>query len=298
MKLRLGSCPDLGLLQTKSEEAIGILSEPGATSDKNGGVLRVFVRTRVYFRQNRREPSGFCPNLRLLQTKSAGAIGILSEPGVTSDKIGGSRRVFVRTWGYFRQNRREPSCFCPNLRLLQTKSAGAIGILSEPGATSDKIGGSHRVFVRTWGYFRQNRREPSCFCPNLRLLQTKSAGAIEILSEPGSTSDKIGGSHRVFVRTRGYFRQNRREPSCFCPNLGLLQTKPAGAIGILSEPEATSDKIGGSHRDFVRTRGYFRQNRQKETESCLNLASSLNFIQVNPQKSSQDSVFRSDPGFS
>ncbi|WP_226087548.1 hypothetical protein [Mesobacillus sp. S13] len=127
----------------------------------------------------------------------------------------------------------------------------AAEILSEPEATSDKTRESSRNFVRTRGNFGQNQRKQPEFCPNPMQLRTKPEEAAGILSEPKATSDKTHGSSRNFVQTRGNFGQNQRKQPEFCPNPMQLRTKPMEAAGILSEPEATSDKTGGSSWDFV-----------------------------------------------
>ncbi|MBT2663125.1 hypothetical protein J7E35_19020, partial [Bacillus sp. ISL-45] len=86
---------------------------------------------------------------------------------------------------------------------------------------------------------------------DLTQLRTKSEQVKGNLSEPKATSDKINGSRRTFVRTRGNFGQNRRKPPDFCLNPEQLRTKSAEAAGLLSELQATSDKIRGNRRTFV-----------------------------------------------
>jgi hypothetical protein len=51
-QLLLCFCLNPGLLQTKLAAPAVFLSEPGAISDKTGGLLSDFVRTWSYFRQN------------------------------------------------------------------------------------------------------------------------------------------------------------------------------------------------------------------------------------------------------
>jgi hypothetical protein len=97
-------CPKLASLQTKSRGSGAVLSEPGVTSDKSSCKRRCFVRTWCDFRQNPVKVSPFCPNRVLLQTKSHESDAVLSETGITSDKISCKWRCFVRTGYHFRQN--------------------------------------------------------------------------------------------------------------------------------------------------------------------------------------------------
>ena len=98
----------------------------------------IFVRTRGYFGQLYEEMTRFCPN-----------------PGLLRTTLRGIPRDSVRTRGYFGQLYRNTSGFCPNPGLLRTTLQKNLGILSEPGATSDNFTGIPRDSVRTWSYFGQ-----------------------------------------------------------------------------------------------------------------------------------------------
>ncbi len=145
--------------------------------------------------------------------------------------------------------------------LFQTKLRDYLQVLSEPGATSDKVTGLPPSFVRTSSYFRQSCGITSKFCPNLELLRTKLRDHLQVLSELDPTSDKVTDLTRSFVRTWSYFRQSYGITSKFCPNLELLQTKLRDHLQVLSELDVTSDKVTGFTRSFVRTWGsYFGQS--------------------------------------
>jgi hypothetical protein len=128
---------------------------------------------RGHFGQNVVAITKFCPNPGALRIKRGRISEILSEPGVTSDKMNTHQRNFVRTRGHFGLNGVASASFCPNLGALQTKGRRIIDFLSEPGGTSDKRKTHHRFFVRTRGYFRQKEDAQAVFCPNLGTLQTK-----------------------------------------------------------------------------------------------------------------------------
>jgi hypothetical protein len=108
------------------------------------------------------------------------------------------------------------------------------------------------------------------FCPNRNHLQTKTQAQVEILSEPGSPSDKITGSKRNFVRTRATFGQKHGLKEKLCPNQGHLRTKSRAQSAILSEPRSPSDKNTGTRRNFVRTRVTFGQNHVIKAKYCPN----------------------------
>jgi hypothetical protein len=136
---------------------------------------------------------------------------------------------------------------------LQTKSQAGSENMSEPGATSDKIPGPKRKYVRTLVNFGQNHRSKAKICPNPDQLQTKSQAGSENMSEPGATSDKISGQKRKYVRTLINFGQ-----------------------------------ITGQKRKYVRTRCNFSQNDELKVKICPNLvqlrtnfqAGSGNFILI------------------
>ena len=131
--------------------------------------------------------------------------------------------------------------------------------MSEHEATSDKMESRRWISVRTSGCFGQNGASSKNFCPNMELLRTKWIPTDGFLSEHGATSDKMECHRWVSVRTWGYFGQNGSPPMDFCPNMELLRTKWRPAEEILSEHEATSDKIEPRRRISVRTWSYFGQ---------------------------------------
>ena len=133
------------------------MSEPGITSDKMKRGSRNFVRTWYHFRQNQERNPKYCPNLVSLQTKTGAEPRILSEPGITSDKIRSGTPSIVRTRHYFRQNQERNPKYCPNPSSLQTKSGVEPQVLSESGITSDKIKSGTPSIVRTRHHFRQNQ---------------------------------------------------------------------------------------------------------------------------------------------
>ena len=75
----------------------------------------------------------------------------------------------------------------------------------------------------------------------------------EKLSEPGATSDRLGGNHGKTVRTRSNFGQVWRKSQKSCQNPEQLWTGLEEFIEKLSEPRATSDRFEGNHRKAVRT---------------------------------------------
>jgi hypothetical protein len=209
---------------------------------------------------------GACPNPVQLQPKSQTGSGNLSELRSTSAKITTSKCIFVRTRCNFRQNHRSKAKICPNLVHLQTKSQAGSEKLSEPGATSDKITGQKRKYVRTWCTFRQNLRSKAKICPNPDQLWTKSQVKSENMSEPDAPSDKISGRKRKIVRIRCNFGQNPRAEAEICPNPVQLQPKSQGGSENMSEPGVTSAKIPGRKRKYVRTWCNFGQNSRPEAE--------------------------------
>ena len=80
------------------------MSELGITSDKMKRGSRNLVRTWHHFGQKQERNPKYCPNPSSLQTKSGAEPQVLSEPGITSDKIRSGTPNFVRTWYHFRQN--------------------------------------------------------------------------------------------------------------------------------------------------------------------------------------------------
>ena len=200
-------------------------------------------------------------------------LSVLSEPGITSDRISRGPFCFVRTQYHFRQNLPGVLYFCPNSVSLRTKSPGRASFLSEPGITSDKISRTCFIFVRTRYHFRQNLPGVLHFCPNPVSLQTKSPGRASFLSEPGITSDRIFLSCSCFVRTGYHFGHNFPVPLLFCSNLAFLWTKSPGRASFLSESGITSDIIFRFFFCFVRIRYYFGQNLPELLLFCPNLAS-------------------------
>ena len=177
-------------LRTKSWGQVAVLSEPGLISDKSSRDCCGFVRTWHLFGQNLERLLRFCPNLVSLQTKSRESAAVLSEHGITSDKISRECCRFVRTWYHFRQNHERVLPFCPNLVSLQTKSREIAAGLSEHGITSDKSPRDCCGFVRTWRHFGQKPERLLWFCLNMASLRTKSLGGHSALSEHGISSDK------------------------------------------------------------------------------------------------------------
>jgi hypothetical protein len=145
----------------------------------------------------------------------------LSEPTSTSDKISAEGHHFVRTRLHFGQNLYGEPLICPNPPPLRTKSLRRATGLSEPTSTSDKISAEGHHFVRTRLHFGQNLYGETPFCPNMAPLRTKSQRKDTVLSEHGSTLDKISVEGHHFVRTHYHFRQNHTNDHKNCPNSGI-----------------------------------------------------------------------------
>ncbi|WP_423798297.1 hypothetical protein [Neobacillus sp. SAB-20_R2A] len=73
----------------------------------------------------------------------------VSEPRVTSDKIGEKSRGSVRTRGRFGQYRCKKQRKCPNKGALRTVPVKKAEEVSEPRVASDKTGEKSRGTVRT-----------------------------------------------------------------------------------------------------------------------------------------------------
>ncbi|OHX49204.1 hypothetical protein BBV17_00375 [Cytobacillus oceanisediminis] len=132
-------CPNLRQVWTGKAEKGPSLSEPEASSDREGRKSPESVRTRGKFGQERQKKSRVCPNLRQVWTGKAGKVQSLSESRASSDRKDRKSPESVRTRARLGQERQEKSRVCPNLRQVRTGKAEKVQSLSKPGASSVKI---------------------------------------------------------------------------------------------------------------------------------------------------------------
>ncbi|EFV78576.1 hypothetical protein HMPREF1013_01214 [Bacillus sp. 2_A_57_CT2] len=131
-------CPNLRQVRTGKAEKGPSLSEPEASSDREGRKSPESVRTRGKFGQERQKRARVCPNLRQVRTGKAGKVQSLSESRASSDRKDRKRPESVRTRAGFGQERQEMSRVCPNLRQVRTGRQKKSRVCPNPGVLRSK----------------------------------------------------------------------------------------------------------------------------------------------------------------
>ncbi|WP_264739914.1 hypothetical protein [Cytobacillus firmus] len=150
------------------------------------------VRTGCIFGQKKQKSESASPNLVQIRTEKREIGECESELGASSDRKRRNRRVRVRTWSSFGQEKEKSGSASPNRVLLRTGKREIGECESELGAFLDRKRINRRVRVRTGYIFGQKKEKSESASPNRVLLWTGKGEIEECESEPGAYSDRRG----------------------------------------------------------------------------------------------------------
>ncbi len=155
---------------------------------------------------------------------------------------------------------------------VQTRSVEKGTLESEVSSSSDKIWRKRHAGVRSQFKFRQDQVKKGDLSPKVVQVQTRSEEKGTLVSEGGSSSDKIRRKRDARVRRWFKFRQDPKKRARSSPKSAQVQTRSVEKGMLESEDGPSTDKIRRKRHAGVRSQFKFRQDPKKKACWSLKLA--------------------------